>query len=53
MNKTVSETKGLVKSSKDSGGGASNLCVISPDTIVVGVGNHAVQGRAYTVLVGD
>ncbi|MFC7339464.1 hypothetical protein ACFQY0_19885 [Haloferula chungangensis] len=31
------------------GGGASNCAVISKDTIIVGVGNHAVQGRCYTL----
>lgn len=49
----VSEAMGLVKSSKDSGGGASNLSVIGKDRIVVGVGNHSVQGRAYTLKVSD
>ncbi len=49
----VSEAMGLVKSSKDSGGGASNLAVIGKDRIIVGVGNHAVQGRVYTLKVSD
>ncbi len=31
------------------GGGASNLAVIDKDTIIVGVGNHAVQGRCFTL----
>ena len=48
----ASESMGAVYSSKDSGGGASNLSVISGDKIVVGVGNHSVQGRVYTLRVG-
>ena len=43
--------KGTVRYANESGGGASNLAVISEDTIVVGVGNHAVQGRAFTLKV--
>lgn len=43
--------KGKVLNAKESGGGASNLAVISEDTIIVGVGNHAVQGRAFTLKV--
>ncbi len=31
------------------GGGASNATAIDDETIVVGVGNHAVQGRCYTL----
>ena len=49
----ANEAMGKVYSSKDSGGGASNLSVLSEDTIVVGVGNHSVQGRVYTLRVGD
>ncbi|MEM1097461.1 MAG: hypothetical protein AAGH92_01610 [Planctomycetota bacterium] len=33
----------------DTSGGASNLAVISDDTMIVGTGNHSVQGRAYMV----
>jgi hypothetical protein len=43
--------KGKVINKNESGGGASNLAVLSADTIVVGVGNHAVQGRAFTLKV--
>ncbi|MEM8784155.1 MAG: hypothetical protein AAGE65_15070 [Planctomycetota bacterium] len=35
----------------DTSGGASNLAVIADDTIVVGTGNHSVQGRAYVLRV--
>ena len=35
----------------DSSGGTSNLAVISDDTIVVGTGNHSVQGFVYTLKV--
>ncbi|MEM7578173.1 MAG: hypothetical protein AAF328_11955 [Planctomycetota bacterium] len=35
----------------DVSGGASNLAVISDDTLVVGTGNHSVQGRAYVLRV--
>lgn len=48
----LQEKKGKVFSAKDSGGGASNLAVLSDNSIVVGVGNHAVQGRAFTLRVG-
>ena len=47
------ESKGAVTSAKESGGGASNLTVLSPDRILVGVGNHAVQGRVYTLQVAE
>ncbi|MEX0330995.1 MAG: hypothetical protein AB3N64_06175 [Puniceicoccaceae bacterium] len=43
--------KGKVTYANESGGGASNLAVISEDTIIVGVGNHAVQGRAFTLKI--
>lgn len=43
--------KGRVTSAKESGGGASNLAPLSGDTIVVGIGNHAVQGKAYTLQI--
>ncbi|MEM9915103.1 MAG: sialidase family protein [Planctomycetota bacterium] len=33
----------------DTSGGASNLAVISDDTLVVGTGNHSVQGYVYTL----
>ena len=36
----------------DSSGGASNLAVIDDNTIVVGTGNHSVQGVVYTLKVG-
>lgn len=35
----------------DVSGGASNLSVISDDTIIVGTGNHSVQGIAHTLKV--
>ncbi|MEM1444685.1 MAG: hypothetical protein AAGF84_01390 [Planctomycetota bacterium] len=35
----------------DTSGGASNLTIIADDTLVVGTGNHSVQGRAYTLSV--
>ena len=35
----------------DKSGGASNLAVIDDHTIVVGTGNHSVQGKAYTLKV--
>lgn len=47
----LEEKKGKVYSARDSGGGASNIAVLSKNTIVVGVGNHAVQGRAFTIQV--
>lgn len=49
----LEEKKGKVFSARDSGGGASNLAVLSKNTIVVGVGNHAVQGRAFTIQVAN
>jgi len=49
----LEEKKGKVYSARDSGGGVSNLAVLSKNTIVVGVGNHAVQGRAFTIQVGE
>jgi hypothetical protein len=49
----LQEKMGKVYSASDSGGGASNLAVISKDTVVVGVGNHAVQGRAFTLKVSS
>jgi photosystem II stability/assembly factor-like uncharacterized protein len=33
----------------DHTGGASNLTALNPHTLVVGTGNHAAQGRAYTL----
>lgn len=36
---------------QDVSGGASNLAVIDDQTIVVGTGNHAVQGIVYTLHV--
>lgn len=39
----------VVDPDEKQGGGASNCAVISKDTIIVGVGNHAVQGRCYTL----
>ena len=35
----------------DKSGGASNLAVIGVNTIVVGTGNHSVQGFVYTLTV--
>ena len=35
----------------DKSGGASNLAVIDDRTIIVGTGNHSVQGKAYTLKV--
>lgn len=49
----LQEKKGQVYSAKDSGGGASNIAVLSDSHILVGVGNHAVQGRAFTLRVSD
>lgn len=49
----LEEKKGQVHSARDSGGGASNIAVLSKNTIVVGVGNHAVQGRAFTLRVSE
>ncbi|MEZ5277691.1 MAG: hypothetical protein R3F07_15025 [Opitutaceae bacterium] len=42
-----------IQLAEDSSGGASNLAVLSPNTIVVGTGNHSAQGRAFTLLVTD
>ncbi len=49
----LEEKKGKVFSARDSGGGASNIAVLSKSAIVVGVGNHAVQGRAFTIQVSN
>lgn len=49
----LEEKSGNVYGPTDSGGGASNIAVLSNDTIVVGVGNHAVQGRAFTLRVSE
>ena len=38
---------------RDDSGGASNLCILDSDTILVGTGNHSAQGRAFTLRVGD
>ena len=35
----------------DVSGGASNLAVLDADTLIVGTGNHAVQGRVYTLRI--
>ena len=35
----------------DKSGGASNLAVIADGTIIVGTGNHSVQGNVYTLKV--
>jgi len=34
----------------DTSGGASNLAVIDHQTIIVGTGNHAVQGKVWTLI---
>lgn len=49
----LEEKSGKVYGPTDSGGGASNLAVLSKNRIVVGVGNHAVQGRAFTLQVSE
>ncbi|MGJ8653779.1 MAG: hypothetical protein ACSHX8_10935 [Opitutaceae bacterium] len=38
---------------QDMSGGASNLCFLDDDTIVVGTGNHSAQGRAFTLRISD
>lgn len=38
---------------QDESGAASNLSVISANRIIVGTGNHAAQGKAYTLEVSD
>ena len=43
--------KEWIELATDSSGGASNLAVINDDTIVVGAGNHSVQGFVYTLKV--
>ena len=35
----------------DVSGGANNLSVISDDTIIVGTGNHSVQGKVHTLRI--
>ncbi len=40
-----------IELAKDTSGGASNLAVIADDTVVVGTGNHSVQGKVYTLTV--
>jgi hypothetical protein len=42
-----------IQLAEDTSGGASNLTVLSADTLVVGTGNHSAQGRAFTLKVGD
>lgn len=42
-----------IELARDTSGGASNLAVLSDDTVVVGTGNHSAQGRAFTLKVGD
>ena len=37
----------------DKSGGASNLAVIDDHTVIVGTGNHAVQGFIYTLKIGE
>lgn len=39
----------VVAPDQKQGGGVSNCAVIAKDTIIVGQGNHAVQGRCYTL----
>lgn len=42
-----------IELAQDTSGGASNISVLSDNTIVVGAGNHSAQGRAFTLQVGD
>ena len=42
-----------IELAQDTSGGASNLAVLSDNTIVVGTGNHSAQGRAFTLRVSD
>jgi hypothetical protein len=36
---------------QDTSGGASNLALISADTLIIGTGNHSAQGRVFTVRI--
>ena len=40
-----------IEMASDVSGGASNLSVINDNTIIVGTGNHSVQGKVYTLEV--
>ncbi len=40
-----------IELSTDVSGGASNLAVLGDDTVIVGTGNHRVQGRAHVLTV--
>ncbi len=40
-----------IELARDMSGGASNIAVIDDHTLVVGTGNHAVQGYAYTLRI--
>lgn len=40
-----------IELARDHSGGASNLAVIDDGTVIVGTGNHAVQGFAYTLAI--
>lgn len=41
----------VVDRGRKQSGGASNCAMIAKDTIIVGVGNHASQGRCYTLKI--
>ncbi len=41
-----------IELAQDQIGGASNLALLSDDTLVVGTGNHSAQGKAYTLKIG-
>lgn len=50
----ISDDQGLtwhewIELAVDTSGGASNIEVIAPETIIVGTGNHSVQGYVYTL----
>lgn len=38
---------------RDTSGGASNVAQLAESRLVVGTGNHAAQGRAYTLRISD
>ncbi|MBT5902722.1 MAG: exo-alpha-sialidase [Opitutaceae bacterium] len=38
---------------RDTSGGASNIAQIADSRLVVGTGNHAAQGRAYTLRISE
>jgi hypothetical protein len=41
----------VIDPTEKQGGGVSNIAVISSDTIIVGQGNHAVQGRCFVLKI--